>query len=130
LRLVDRDYVELDNLQRQVLFEEEDATRRLPKAAAAAARLSRINGDVALDPRVTDVHAGNVEGLVADADLVLDGTDNFETRFLLNDACVKLAKPWIYAGCVGAAGMVFAVRPGTTACFRCLLPEPPAPRST
>jgi len=112
LRICDRDFVELNNLQRQVLFDEQDVRSNLPKAAAAAAKLARVNGEVAVEPRVVDVNPSNVESLVADADLVLDGTDNFETRFLLNDACVKLKKPWVYGGCVGADGMVLAVIPG------------------
>lgn len=127
LRLCDRDFVELDNLQRQLLYDEEDVRANLPKAAAAAAKLGRINSEVKLDPRVTDVNYSNVEDLARDVDLVLDGTDNFETRFLLNDACVKLGKPWIYGGCVGSYGMVMTVLPGQGPCFTCLLGEQPAP---
>jgi len=127
LRLCDRDFVERDNLQRQALYDEEDVQAGLPKAVAAAARLGRINAEVALDPRVVDVDPTNVEGLVGDVDLVVDGTDNFGTRFLLNDACVKLGKPWIYGGCVGSRGMMMAVRPGEGPCFACLAGEPPAP---
>src|SRR5688572_26289777 len=104
LRICDRDFVELNNLQRQVLFDEQDVRDNLPKAAAAAAKLARANREVAIDPRVVDVNPSNVLALIADADLVLDGTDNFETRFLLNDACLKLKKPWVYGGCVGADG--------------------------
>jgi adenylyltransferase/sulfurtransferase len=129
LRICDRDFVELNNLQRQVLFDEQDVRDNLPKAAAAAAKLARVNGEVAVEPRVVDVNPSNVESLIADADLVLDGTDNFETRFLLNDACVKGRKPWVYGGCVGAEGMVLAVIPGKTACFRCFVPDPPEPGS-
>jgi adenylyltransferase/sulfurtransferase len=127
LRLCDRDFVELDNLQRQVLYDEDDVRAALPKAAAAAAKLGRINSQIRLEPRVCDVNAGNVEGLIADADLVLDGTDNFETRFLLNDACVKQGRPWVYAGVVGSTGMVMAVRPGRGPCFACLVGDLPAP---
>ena len=130
LRICDRDFVELDNLQRQVLFDEADVKANLPKAAAAAAKLALINRDVAVEPRVVDVNAGNVESLVGDADVVLDGTDNFETRFLLNDACVKLGKPWVYGGCVGSYGMVLTVVPGATPCFRCVIGEMPAPGSS
>jgi molybdopterin-synthase adenylyltransferase len=129
LRICDRDFVELNNLQRQVLFDEQDVRENLPKAAAAAAKLARVNGGVAVEPRVVDVNPSNVGSLIADADLVLDGTDNFETRFLLNDACVKGKKPWVYGGCVGAEGMVLAVIPGKTACFRCFVPDPPEPGS-
>src|SRR5688572_27768524 len=89
LRICDRDFVELNNLQRQVLFDEQDVRSNLPKAAAAAAKLARVNGDVKVEGRVVDVHPGNVVSLIGDADLVLDGTDNFETRYLLNDACLK-----------------------------------------
>jgi adenylyltransferase/sulfurtransferase len=127
LRLCDRDFVELDNLQRQVLYDEEDVRAALPKAAAAAAKLARINSEVVLDPRVTDVGHANAEELARDVDLVLDGTDNFETRFVLNDACVKLGRPWVYGGCVGSYGMAMAVLPGEGPCFACLLGERPAP---
>src|SRR5688572_18767497 len=125
LRICDRDFVELNNLQRQVLFDEDDVRRNLPKAAAAAAQLARVNGEVAIESRIVDVNPSNVESLIADADLVLDGTDNFETRFLLNAACLKLKKPWVYGGCVGADGMVLAVRSGQTPCFRCFVPDAP-----
>jgi adenylyltransferase/sulfurtransferase len=127
LRLVDRDFVELDNLQRQVLYDEEDVRANLPKAVAAQARIARINSEVGLEARVADVNHANVEDLVRDVDLVLDGTDNFETRFLLNDACVKLGTPWVYAGCVGSYGMVMSVLPGEGPCFACLVGELPAP---
>lgn len=130
LRLVDRDFVELDNLQRQILYDEGDVQAALPKAQAAAAKLARVNGEIALDPRVVDVAWSNVEDLVKDVDLVLDGTDNFETRFLLNDACVKHRRPWIYGGCVGSYGMVMTVRPGEGPCFACLVGEKPAPGAT
>jgi adenylyltransferase/sulfurtransferase len=129
LRICDRDFVELNNLQRQVLFDEEDVRKNLPKAAAAASKLARVNAEVAVEARVVDVNPSNVESLLADADLVLDGTDNFETRFLLNDACLKLNKPWVYGGCVGAEGMVLTVIPGETACFRCFVPDAPGPGS-
>ena len=130
LRIVDRDFVELDNLQRQVLFDEEDVRGNLPKAAAAALKIARINSTVAVEPRVVDATWSNVEELIAEADVVLDGTDNFETRFLLNDACVKAGKPWVYGGCVASHGMVLAVVPGTTACFACVVPDLPAPGSS
>jgi adenylyltransferase/sulfurtransferase len=129
LRLCDRDFVELDNLQRQVLYDEEDVRASLPKAVAAARKLSRINSEIAIDPRVCDVNLSTVEDLVGDVDLVVDGTDNFETRFLLNDACVKRPVPWIYGGCVGSYGMVMAVRPGVGPCFACLVGGIPAPGS-
>lgn len=127
LRLCDRDFVELGNLQRQALYDEEDVRAGMPKAAAAASRLARINSEVALDPRVCDVNGSNAEDLARDVDLVLDGTDNFETRFLLNDACVRLGRPWVYGGCVGSSGMVMAVLPGEGPCFACLVGGLPAP---
>ncbi|MGE3166516.1 MAG: ThiF family adenylyltransferase [Planctomycetota bacterium] len=127
LRICDRDFVELDNLQRQVLFDEDDARRRLPKAVAAADKLQRINHEVRIEARVTDVTAHNVLELIDGADLVLDGTDNFSTRFLINEACVSANLPWVYGGCVAAHGMVLAVLPGETACFACLVPGAPGP---
>lgn len=130
LRIVDRDFVELENLQRQVLFDEQDVRESLPKAVAARRRLAAINSDIQIEAEVSDVQFGNVEQLIGDADVVLDGTDNFETRFVINDACVKLFKPWVYAGAVGSHGMVMGIVPGRTACFRCLVGELPAPGSS
>jgi molybdopterin/thiamine biosynthesis adenylyltransferase len=130
LTVADRDYVEESNLQRQSLFDEDDAARGLPKAVAAEARLRRINSEVAVRGLVADVSADDVAGLVAGADLVLDGTDNFETRFLLNDACLEARVPWIYGACVGAYGLTLAVRPGVSPCLRCVLAEAPAPGSS
>ena len=127
LRIVDRDYVDESNLQRQSLYDEEDWQTGLPKAIAAARKLTRINGDVHVEPHVEDLHAGNVRRLFEGIDLVLDGTDNFETRYLLNDASVETGVPWIYAACVGSYGMSFVVIPGTTPCLRCLMEEEPAP---
>lgn len=127
LRLVDRDLPEITNLQRQVLFDEADVEAGEPKAIAAAARLARINGGIDLDPRVLDVNQTNVEGLITDVDFVIDGSDNFELRYLLNDACVKLGKPWIYAGVIGSYGMTMTIRPGITPCLRCVFPDSPAP---
>lgn len=127
LTVVDRDYVEPSNLQRQSLFEEADAERGLPKAVAAETRLRRLNSEVALSGIVADVTAENADGLVDRADLVLDGTDNFETRFLLNDVCVRLGVPWVYGACVGAHGLALLVRPGETPCLRCVLGERPEP---
>jgi len=130
LRICDRDFVELDNLQRQTLYDEEDVRQNLPKAVAAAQKLARVNSEVRVEPRVCDVNHANVEELARDAGVVLDGTDNFETRFVLNDACVKLGKPWVYGGCVGSYGMVLPVLPGEGPCFTCLLGEMPAPGSS
>lgn len=130
LRLIDRDLVELSNLQRQVLFDEEDARQRLPKVVAAAHKLGAANSEVSIEPLVADVTPLNVEELLSGCDLVLDGTDNLETRFLLNDACIKLGIPWIYGGALGAVGCCMTIVPGQTACLRCLLDQSPAPGST
>ena len=129
LTVVDRDFVEESNLQRQSLFEEADAAQGLPKAVAAEARLRRLNSDVVVRGVVADVTASNVAALVGACDLVLDVTDNFETRFLVNDACLSLRVPWIYGACVGAYGLALAVRPGVSPCLRCVLRERPAPGS-
>jgi molybdopterin/thiamine biosynthesis adenylyltransferase len=125
ITIVDRDFVELSNLQRQLLFDEADAAAGLPKAIAAARAVARINSEVEVRPFVADVTPTNVEELVAGADVVLDGTDNFETRYLVNDACVKRGVPWVYGGAVGSTGMSMTIVPGETACFRCLFPAPP-----
>ncbi len=127
LRLVDRDYVDETNLQRQSLYDEDDLARSLPKAVAAREKLARMNSDVRIDARVEDMHPGNVRQLLEDIDLVLDGTDNFETRYLLNDACLEKGTPWIYAAAVGSYGMSFVILPGESACLRCLVDEQPPP---
>ena len=127
LRIVDRDYVDESNLQRQSLFDEDDWRAGLPKAIAAERKLSRINSDVDVEAHVSDVHAGNVRSLFRDVDLVIDGTDNFETRYLLNDAAIDTGVPWIYAACVGSYGMSFVVVPGRTLCMRCFLEDEPPP---
>jgi adenylyltransferase/sulfurtransferase len=127
LRLVDRDFVEWSNLQRQLLFDEQDARNHLPKAVAAAEKLRAVNSEIAIEGVVADVTARNAEELIQGADVVLDGTDNLETRFLLNDAALKMKKPWIYGAALGSAGMTMTVIPGETPCLRCLLPEPPPP---
>ncbi|HZS05680.1 MAG TPA: ThiF family adenylyltransferase [Blastocatellia bacterium] len=127
LRLIDRDFIEESNLQRQIMFEERDVAERLPKAVAAAARISRINSEVAAEPVVADVNYMNVEELIGDADVVLDGTDNFEVRYLINDAAVKLNKPWVYGAAVGAYGVQMTIRPHLTPCLRCVFPEAPSP---
>ena len=125
LRIIDRDFVEWSNLQRQFLFDEADAVEALPKAVAAARRLARVNSEVKVEPMVADLTAANVEDLLEDIDLILDGTDNFETRFLINDAAVDREIPWIYGAAVGSYGIKLAIVPGHTACFRCVYPEPP-----
>jgi molybdopterin/thiamine biosynthesis adenylyltransferase len=127
LRLVDRDFIEESNLHRQVLYDEADAAAHLPKAVAAANRLGQINSSIEVEPVVADVNYANIEDLVRDADLILDGTDNFETRYLINDAAVKLGKPWMYGAAVGSYGVQMTIRPHQTACLRCIFPEPPAP---
>lgn len=124
LVVVDRDGVELGNLHRQLLYDEADAAAGTPKAVAAAAAVGRINAGVKVDAVVADVDATNVEALVTGADVVVDGTDNVETRYLLNDACVKAGIPWVYGGAVGSTGMSMTILPGETACFRCLFPTP------
>ncbi len=125
IAIVDRDFVELSNLQRQLLFEEADATAGAPKAIAAARAVARINSEVTVHPVVADVTPDNVEQFVTDAQVVLDGTDNFETRYLLNDACVKHGVPWIYGGAIGSTGMSMTILPGETPCFRCMFPDRP-----
>ncbi len=130
VRIVDRDFVELNNLQRQTLFDEADAEACLPKAVVAAEKLRRINSGVVVEPIVADVDPTNIERFCEGMDVILDGTDNFETRFLINDAAVKLGVPWIYGGCVGAEGQTMTIVPGETACLRCLMPECPPPGST
>lgn len=127
LRIVDRDFVELSNLQRQSLFDEEDVRNNLPKAIAADAKLRRVNSSVRIESKVDDVNPDNIEDYIADVDLALDALDNFETRFVLNDACAKHRKPWIYTAAVGSYGLVMPVLPGTTPCLRCLLGNMPAP---
>src|SRR5436309_5088804 len=127
LRLVDRDFIETSNLQRQVLFDEHDVAENLPKAEAAARKLAAINSSVHVDPVVTDIDRTNILELVHDADLILDGTDNFEIRYLINDAAVKLNKPWVYGGCIGSHGQTMTILPGETPCLRCVFEAAPAP---
>lgn len=130
LRLVDRDFVEGNNLQRQVLYDEHDALEGLPKAIAAEHALRRINSLITIDAHVSDVTPDSIESLLDGIDVVLDGTDNFETRYLLNDACVKAGIPWIYSGVIAAYGVTMTVLPGDTACLRCVFPERPLPGTT
>jgi adenylyltransferase/sulfurtransferase len=125
--IVDRDFIELDNLPRQVLFDEDDIKRGLPKAIAAAEKLRRIDPEIAVEPVVISLNANNIEQIITGADIVFDGTDNFETRFLINDACVKLGIPWIYAGVVATYGMVFPIIPGETPCLKCFISDIPSP---
>ena len=125
LRLIDRDFVEWSNLQRQFLFDEADATEGLPKAVAAARRLAKVNSEVEVERMVADLTPASAADLFEDIDLILDGTDNFETRFLINDAAVSAGIPWIYGAAVGSYGIKLAIVPGHTACLRCVYPEPP-----
>jgi len=127
LRLIDRDFVEWSNLNRQSLYDESDAVACLPKAVAAARRLAQINRDVVLEPLVAEVTASSVRALVAGADVVLDGGDSFRLRHLVNEACVQAGIPWIYGACVGAYGVSLPITPGTGPCLACLqdvLPDP------
>ncbi len=126
VRVIDRDYVEYTNLQRQWLYEETDAENETPKAIAAARRLRRLNRHVKIEPLVRDLTASNAEELLADCDLILDGTDNFETRYLLNDFSVKRSIPWIYGAAIGSYGVVMPIWPGKGPCFACVYPERPA----
>lgn len=121
IRIIDRDFVEPSNLQRQTLFEESDARDSLPKAAAAERRLCAINSDVYVEGIVADLNPRNARELLAGFPLILDGTDNFETRFLMNDFAVQAAIPWIYAAAVSSYGVIMAIRPGHTACLACLM---------
>jgi molybdopterin/thiamine biosynthesis adenylyltransferase len=126
LRLIDRDYVDYTNLQRQWLYDEDDARSETPKAIAAARRLGHLNRHVTLETNVTDFTPSNAEELVADSDIVLDGTDNFETRYLINDISVKGSTPWIYGAAIGSYGIVMPIVPERGPCFACVYPEPPA----
>ncbi|HVA17027.1 MAG TPA: ThiF family adenylyltransferase [Candidatus Dormibacteraeota bacterium] len=121
LRIIDRDFVELSNLQRQTLFDESDARESLPKAVAAARHLRVINSDAAVDPVVADLNPQNARDLLSGFEVILDGTDNFETRLLINDAAIALAVPWIYAAAVASYGLTFTILPGKTPCLACLL---------
>lgn len=127
LLIADRDYIEVNNLQRQILFDEEDIARHLPKAVAAVNRLRRVNSEARLEPLVEDINADGIEALVKEVDLVLDATDNFETRYVLNDACIKHQRPWIYSGVVASYGVTMNILPGDTPCLRCVFPAMPEP---
>lgn len=125
LRIVDRDFVEFTNLQRQTLFSEQDAKDRLPKAIAAKNRIAQINSEVETEAIVADVNHSNIESFVKDCDLILDGTDNFQIRYLINDACVKLKKTWIYGAAVSSYGTTMTIFPDETPCLRCIFEEMP-----
>ena len=125
LRILDRDYVEPSNLQRQSLFDENDARESLPKAVAAARQIARFNSQILAEPQVADLTPVNVENLLGGVDLILDGTDNFETRYLVNDYAVKNSVAWIYAAAVGSYAATLNILPGETACLACVFPDPP-----
>lgn len=126
LRILDRDYVEPSNLQRQSLFDENDARESLPKAVAAARQIARFNSQILVEPQVADLTPANVDNLLGGVDLILDGTDNFETRYLVNDYAVKNSVAWIYAAAVGSYAATLNILPGETACLACVFPDPPS----
>lgn len=130
LTIIDRDYVEYSNLQRQQLYTEEDAALKLPKAVAAKQRLEKINSDVSIDRRIEDITGQNIETIIKDASIIIDGMDNFETRLIINDAAVKMNKPYIFGACVGSYGLTYPVIPGTTPCLHCLIKHLPAQTET
>ena len=126
IRIIDRDYVELSNLQRQSLFDEADAADSLPKAIAAARQISAFNSQIVVEPLVTDLTPDNIEKLLDGVQLILDGTDNFESRYLINDFAVKTSLPWVYTAAVGSYGVTLNVLPGKSACLACIFPQPPS----
>ncbi|MEH7081472.1 ThiF family adenylyltransferase [Neobacillus drentensis] len=125
IRLIDRDLVELSNLQRQTLFDEEDASLQLPKVIAAQKRLNKINSSVTIDAHIADINLDNAEELLTGMDCIVDGTDNFMTRFLINDVAVKYRVPWVHGAAVSSRGMFTSIIPGKTPCYRCLFPNVP-----
>jgi adenylyltransferase/sulfurtransferase len=125
IRIIDRDYVEASNLQRQSLFDEADARESLPKAIAAARKIASLNSQIVTEPQVADLTPANIDSLLSDVMLILDGTDNFETRYLLNDFAVKNCLPWIYTAAVGSYGVTMNILPGRTACLACMFPDLP-----
>jgi adenylyltransferase/sulfurtransferase len=127
VRVIDRDFIEPSNLQRQILFDEADVAANLPKAEAAVNKLRQINSAVTVEPVVTDIDRTNIEELCRDADLILDGTDNFEIRYLINDTAVKLGKPWVFGGCIGSQGQTMTILPNETPCLRCVFEAAPGP---
>jgi len=130
LRLIDRDFVEASNLQRQVLYDEEDARQLLPKATAAERKLRRVNSQVKVEGIVADLNFTNADRLLSGVDLILDGSDNFEARLLINDFAVARGVPWVYGACVGSYGLAFAILPGDTPCLRCIFESAPPPGTT
>ncbi|MEP9411911.1 MAG: ThiF family adenylyltransferase [Candidatus Brocadia sp.] len=127
LKIIDRDYIEESNLQRQSLFDEEDISKNLPKAVAAQKKLQKVNSCVQVESFTADLNPSNIETLLDSADIIIDGTDNFETRFLINDYCVKKEIPWIYGACIGSMGLTMNIVPSKTPCLRCVLEDIPPP---
>lgn len=127
VRLIDRDFLEMDNLQRQVLYDEKDLFEDLPKAVAAKRKLEKINSEIKIEAEVADVNPASIRPLLEKTDLIIDGTDNFETRFLINDYSLKTKIPWIYGGAVRAEGMSYVILPGEGPCLRCLFGQAPDP---
>lgn len=125
IKIIDRDTVDLDNLHRQILYDEEDVKQGQPKTIIAAEKLRKANSRVNIEPVVANINADNIENLIKGANLVLDATDNFETRMLLNDACIKLGISWIYAGVLAASGTTFTIIPDETPCLRCFISDLP-----
>jgi adenylyltransferase/sulfurtransferase len=125
LHIIDRDYVEPSNLQRQVLFDEADAAESLPKAIAAARKIKAFNSEITVEPHAADLTPSNVEDLLGEVDLILDGTDNFETRYLINDFAIGKNLPWIYAAAVASYAVTMTILPAETACLACVFPDPP-----
>lgn len=130
VRIIDRDIIEWSNLQRQMLYTEEDVRSLLPKAQAAASHLRAMNSSVTVEPIVADLTAANADELLGDVQVIIDGSDNFSVRYLINDYSIKHQIPWIYGGAVGASGMTMTILPQETPCYRCLFPEPPSPGMT
>lgn len=126
LRIIDRDVVETSNLQRQILFDEQDVAERLPKAEAARRKLLRINSTIDVEAHVADLNPTNALRLTDGADLILDGTDNFDTRFLINEVCVQRGVPWVYGACAGSHGLCMTIVPGRTPCLRCVIGDLPS----
>ncbi len=127
ITIVDRDFIELNNLQRQVLFDEDDIRDQLPKSVAGKRKIEKINSSITVEAVVADVNHHNIEQLAEGKDLLLDGTDNFETRFLINDVSIKTGTPWIYGACISAMGLAMVIRPGITPCLRCIFETMPPP---
>ena len=125
LRIIDRDYVEASNLQRQSLFDESDAAESVPKAVAAARKISAFNSEIVVESHIEDLVPRNIHALLEGMDVILDGTDNFETRYLVNDYAVENSRPWIYTAAVGSYGITLNVVPGKTACLACIFPDTP-----